>query len=118
MVDQEMNLALLVYFASIVESVSSFFNTIGILIITAYFATIAIMLICDYGEKESGYELDEDIKRQKDIKDKVLSYWKVVIFSSILFVFMSILLPKERTLYIMAGAYATEQIVKMIEYRK
>lgn len=105
-----MKLALLVYLASIVDNISNIFGLVGFLGFLVYFGILAIIHFSGYGIKEYSFESDDQISKQNKVKEVYTKYWKL---SAVLFPFImviSALLPSEKTIYIMAGAYATEQI--------
>ena len=105
-----MKLALLVYLASIIDSFSTALMIIGVLGGLTYFSTLAIMQFSNYGVKVYSIDTDEEIEKEKQVKNTFSKYWKLCAIIFPLLIFVSILLPKERTIYIMAGAYVTEQI--------
>lgn len=105
-----MKLALLVYLASIVDSLSIALCLIGVFGCVLYFLILSIMHFSNYGVKEHSWESEGEIEKQKQVKNNFTKFWKLSIFIFPILVLISILLPKEKTIYIMAGAYATEQI--------
>lgn len=107
-----MNLALLVYLASIVNGIAVLFALIGIIGALIYFTILACMHFSTYGVREHSFESIEEISKQKKVKETYTKYWKLSAFIFPMMIMVSILLPSERTIYLMTAAYATEQIAK------
>ncbi|WEI20083.1 hypothetical protein PY247_10390 [Acinetobacter proteolyticus] len=105
-----MKLALLVYLASTVDSLSFILGTIGFLGLTVYFFILGVIHFSDYGTKTYSFDNDEEIEKQKNISIKYTGFWKLAATIFPILIFIAVFLPSERTLYLMAGAYATEQI--------
>ncbi|KYQ80372.1 hypothetical protein AWW72_03715 [Acinetobacter sp. NRRL B-65365] len=111
-----MKLALLVYFAGIANSISLLFA-----IITALAVSYALYTCCfvpNLGE-ERIYSFDSDKEKAEkkafndslpELKAKASAKVKLVIFGALITGFFSAIIPSEKTIYLMAGAYATEQI--------
>jgi len=105
-----MKLALLVYLASVVEGISLIFGLIGFFGVVFYFPILALMHFSNYGIRTHEFEREAALDKQKAIMKSYTKYWKLAAVCFPLLLVLSILLPKERTIYLMAGAYATEQI--------
>lgn len=122
-----MNLALLVYLASISEGFIKLLGVAGTLgLIIVFF--LLFMLFC--GEMKSltirrkQYSCDDEAEIEQHnlgvparLKVFKRSTAIVAVVSSILLLF-AVLIPSEKTIYIMAGAYATEQIVTNTKVQK
>jgi len=105
-----MNLALLVYLASVVNSISALLGVFGITLIIANIAIVAAMAFSNYGIKEYSWETPELLEKQNKIKSTAFKYSKYSIPLFAVMLILSALIPSERTIYLMAAAYATEQI--------
>ena len=116
-----MKLAMLVYFASISES---FAKAFGFLSITLIFCLSVVMLMLpiiisewefiSYKKYKYSFDDREEIKNHNDQvpeNRKLVKKWffRASIFAGVCG-FFAISIPSEKTIYIMAGAYATEQI--------
>ena len=113
-----MKLALLVYLASISEKLSFIFGFISVILILLL-AGYAMYLFIDESpikEKRKRYsfdDIDEINKHNGKVPDNIKKAKKISLLLSLialLFSLTSAAIPSEKTIYIMAGAYATEQI--------
>lgn len=111
-----MKLALLVYLASVVNGVSAIFCLIGLavlglaiwLIISSYAARPeTIFRFDDEEEKQVKQDFNKSLPERKK---KSIRSAKILVSLCLGFWFTSALIPNEKTIYLMAGAYATEQI--------
>lgn len=113
-----MKLALLVYLASISGKLSFIFGFISVIILLLL-SGYAMYLLIDESpvkEKQKRYsfdDADEIAKHNSKVPDSIKKVKKIY-FSfltvALFFGFVSAAIPTEKTIYIMAGAYATEQI--------
>lgn len=101
-----MKLALLVYLASISGQITVFFSIFGGVLIAVYAWGILYKMVTNGvydGESPSDLE-------KRNSSNKIQSKTNKLSIIGIVFIIFAILLPSEKTIYIMAGAYATEQI--------
>lgn len=116
-----MKLALLVYLASISHGISAILGFLAASILCLLFAVG--MFICIAGKdfellhkkhKSYSWENEDEIKEHNEQVPKNRKLFKRAAISLLIVCFLSgltsILIPSEKTIYIMAGAYATEQI--------
>lgn len=101
-----MKLAMLVYFASLSTGMCVFLMIVG-LVLTAVFGTVLI----NRSITNDVYDHDADyaVKKRNQANSAFKSVKKFALIGPAL-IALSILIPSEKTIYIMAGAYATEQI--------
>ena len=113
-----MKLALLVYLASISEKLSLIFGFISVILILLL-AGYAMYLFIDESpikEKRKRYSFDDSDEINKHNSEVPVNIKKAkkisfsLSFIALLFGLTSAAIPSEKTIYIMAGAYATEQI--------
>ena len=113
-----MKLALLVYLASISEKLSLIFGFISVILILLL-AGYAMYLFIDESpikEKRKRYSFDDSDginKHNSEVPVNIKKAKKIsfsLSFIALLFGLTSAAIPSEKTIYIMAGAYATEQI--------
>ena len=107
-----MELALLVYFASVVESVSTFLGLSSFVLLCISVAFIMTLLTVNLGVKEYSHETAEELNNQLKIKSIFTKSIKWTIPLTIIFALLSVLLPTERTVYLMTAAYATQTIAQ------
>lgn len=101
-----MELALLVYLASISTGISAVFAILGILLIILFLgALVYVGATYDVHDSTS----NEDVRERKKAASFLNSVKKFGFIGLALFL-LSIFIPSEKTIYIMAGAYATQQI--------
>ena len=107
-----MELALLVYFASVVEGVYTFlgFFAFGLLFISV--AVIFTLLVGDLGVYKYSWDTDQQLENEIKIKKILVKSVKWTIPFAIIFALISVLLPTERTVYLMTAAYATQTIAQ------
>lgn len=101
-----MKLAMLVYFASLSNGICAFLMIVGLVLI-AVFGVVLInrSITNDLYDHDAGYAVKE--------RNKANSAFNAVKKFGLIgpaLIALSILIPSEKTIYIMAGAYATEQI--------
>ena len=106
-----MELALLVYFASVVGSVSTLLCLLSFILSSVSTAFIVTLLFCNLGVKQYE-ETEEELKNQLKIKSTLTKSVKWTIPFAVIFALLSVLLPTERTVYLMTAAYATQTIAK------
>ena len=107
-----MELALLVYFASVVESVSTLLGLLAFILLSVSTAFIVTLLIGNLGVKEYSYDTEEELENELKIKAILTKSVKWTIPLTIIFALFSVLLPTERTVYLMTAAYATQTIAQ------
>ena len=107
-----MELALLVYFASVVGTFSGLLGLLSFLLFSVSIAFVITLLIGDLGIKKRYGETDEELNNQLKIKSILTKSVKWTIPLTIIFALLSVLLPTERTVYLMTAAYATQTIAK------
>lgn len=106
-----MELALLVYFASVVGSISTFLGLLSFILSSVSTAFIVTLLFGNLGVKQYG-ETEEELNNQLKIKSTLTKSVKWTIPFAVIFELLSVLLPTERTVYLMTAAYATQTIAK------
>ena len=106
-----MELALLVYFASVVGTFSGLLGLLSFLLFSVSIAFV-ILLIGDLGVKKRYGETEEELNNQLKIKSILTKSIKWTIPLTIIFALLSVLLPTERTVYLMTAAYATQTIAQ------
>lgn len=101
-----MKLAMLVYFASLSKGLCAILLLAGCILVG-----VSIWVIIDRSITNDVYDDDNDydIGKRDRANSAVAATKKFLLVGPILIV-LSILIPSEKTIYIMAGAYATEQI--------
>lgn len=106
-----MELALLVYFASVVGSVSTLLCSLAFILSSVSTAFIVTLLFGNLGVKQYG-ETEEVLNNQLKIKSTLTKSVKWTIPFAVIFELLSVLLPTERTVYLMTAAYATQTIAQ------
>ena len=107
-----MELALLVYFASVVGSVSTLLDSLAFILSSVSTAFIVTLLFGDLGIKTRYEETEEELNNQLKIKNILTKSIKWTIPLTIIFALFSVLLPTERTVYLLTAAYATQTIAQ------
>ena len=107
-----MELALLVYFASVVGTFSGLLGLLSFLLFSVSIAFVITLLIGDLGIKKRYGETEEELNNQLKIKSILTKSIKWAIPLTIIFALLSVLLPTERTVYLMTAAYATQTIAQ------
>ena len=107
-----MELALLVYFASVVGTFSGLLGLLSFLLFSVSIAFVITLLVGDLGIKKRYGETDEELNNQLKIKSILTKSVKWTIPLTIIFALLSVLLPTERTVYLMTAAYATQTIAQ------
>lgn len=106
-----MELALLVYFASVVGSISTLLCLLSFILSSVSTAFIVTLLFGNLGVKQYG-ETEEELNNQLKIKSTLTKSVKWTIPFAVIFELLSVLLPTERTVYLMTAAYATQTIAQ------
>ena len=106
-----MELALLVYFASVVGSISTFLGLLSFILSSVSTAFIVTLLFGNLGVKQYG-ETEEELNKQLKIKSTLTKSVKWTIPFAVIFALISVLLPTERTVYLMTAAYSTQTIAQ------
>lgn len=108
-----MELALLVYFASVVGTFSGLLGLLSFLLFSVSIAFVITLLIGDLGIKRRyGETEEEELNSQLKIKSILTKSVKWTIPFAVIFALLSVLLPTERTVYLMTAAYATQTIAQ------
>ena len=107
-----MELALLVYFASVVGSISTLLGMSSAVLFLVSTAFIITLLIGNLGVKQYLDETEEELNHQLKIKSTLTESVKWTIPFAVIFTILSVLLPTERTVYLMTAAYATQTIAQ------
>ena len=107
-----MELALLVYFASVVGTFSGLLGLLSFLLFSVSIAFVITLLMGDLGVKNRYGETEEGLNNQLKIKSILIKSVKWTIPLTIIFALLSVLLPTERTVYLMTAAYATQTIAQ------
>ena len=113
-----MELALLVYFASVVGTFSGLLGLLSFLLFSVSIAFVITLLVGDlgvktlYGVKTRYGETEEELNNQLKIKSILTKSIKWTIPFTVIFALLSVLLPTERAVYLMTAAYATQTIAQ------
>ena len=107
-----MELALLVYYASVVGAFSGLLGLLSFLLFSVSIAFVITLLIGDLGVKKYNYATDQELENELKIKKILIKSVKWTIPLTIIFALLSVLLPTERTVYLMTAAYATQTIAQ------
>ena len=107
-----MELALLVYFASVVGSVSTLLGMSSTLLFVVSTVFIITLLVGNLGVEKYGHETDQELENELKIKKILVKSIKWTVPFTIIFVLVSVFLPTERTVYLMTAAYATQTIAQ------
>ena len=113
-----MELALLVYFASVVGTFSGLLGLLSFLLFSVSIAFVITLLVGDLGIKKRYGETEEELNNQLKIKSILTKSIKWTIPLTIIFALLSVLLPTERTVYLMTAAYATQTIAQSDRVQK
>ena len=87
-----MELALLVWFAGVVGKLSGLFIFVSVI--------LTIVFVLGF----MAWKIDDD--------NCIIKHGKCILFTITFLTLLSILLPNEKTVYLMAGAYATQKIAE------
>ena len=107
-----MELALLVYFANVVGGVSTFLGLSALLLFCISTVFIIVILTGNLGVKQYSCDTEDELNHQLKIKSILTKSVKLTIPFAIIFALISVLLPTERTVYLMTAAYATQTIAQ------
>ena len=107
-----MELALLVYFASVVGTFSTLLGSFSFVLLVISVVFAITLLTADLGIKTRYGETEEELNNQLRIKSVLTKSIKWTIPFAVIFALLSVLLPTERTVYLMAAAYATQTIAQ------
>ena len=107
-----MELALLVYFASVVGTFSGLLGLLSFLLFSVSMAFAITLLTGNLGVKQYSFETEDKLNSQLKIKKILTKSVKWTIPLTIVFALVSVLLPNERTVYLMTAAYATQTIAQ------
>ena len=107
-----MELALLVYFASVVGSISTFLGLLSFILVSVSTAFIITLLMGGLGVEIYSLDTEQKLENELKIKKILVKITKLAIPFAVIFALISVLLPTERTVYLMAAAYATQTIAQ------
>lgn len=107
-----MELALLVYFASVVGTFSGLLGLLSFLLFSVSVVFVSTLLAGNLGVKQYSFETEDKLNHQLKIKKILTKSVKWTIPFTIIFALISVLLPTERTVYLMTAAYATQTIAQ------
>ena len=107
-----MELALLVYFASVVGTFSALLGIFSFILLVISMVFAVALLTGDLGIKKRYGETEEELNNQLKIKSVLTKSIKWTIPFAVIFALLSVLLPTERTVYLMTAAYATQTIAQ------
>ena len=107
-----MELALLVYFASVVGTLSSLLGAFSFILLVISVVFVMALLTGNLGVKQHSFETEDELSHQLKIKKILTKSIKWTIPLTIIFALISVLLPTERTVYLMTAAYATQTIAQ------
>ena len=105
-----MELALLVYFASVVGSISTLLGMSSVVLFCISTVFIIVILTGNLGVKQYSCDTEDELNHQLKIKSILVKSIKWTTPFAIIFAIISTLLPTERTVYLMTAAYATQTI--------
>ena len=107
-----MELALLVYFANVVGTFSVLLGLFSFVLLVISMVFAGTLLSSNLGVKKRYGETDEEFNHQLKIKSILTKSVKWTIPLTIVFALFSVILPTERTVYLMTAAYATQTIAQ------
>ena len=107
-----MELALLVYFASVVGTFSALLGLLSFLLCSVSVWFVFTLLAGNIGVKQYSFETEDKLNHQLKIKKILIKSVKWTIPFAVIFALISVLLPTERTVYLMTAAYATQTIAQ------
>lgn len=107
-----MELSLLVYFASVVGTFSALLGLFSFVLLVISIVFAGTLLVGDLGIKKRYGETEEELNHQLKVKSILTKSIKWTIPLTIIFALLSVLLPTERTVYLMTAAYATQTIAQ------
>lgn len=107
-----MELALLVYFASVVGSISTLLGISSAVLFLVSTAFVITLLVGNLGVKQYLDDTKEELENELKIKNILTKSIKRTIPFAVIFALVSVLLPTERTVYLMTAAYATQTIAQ------
>ena len=107
-----MELALLVYFASVVGTFSTLLCLFSFVLLVISVAFAITLLVGDLGVKTRYGETEDELSHQLKIKSILTKSVKWTIPFAVILALLSVLLPTERTVYLMTAAYATQTIAQ------
>lgn len=107
-----MELALLVYFASVVGTFSGLLGILSFILLLISIVFAVTLLTGELGIKTRYSETEDELNSQLKIKSILTKSVKWTIPLTIIFALISVLLPTERAVYLMTAAYATQTIAQ------
>ena len=102
----------MVYFASVVEGLSTFLGVAAFTLFCISVAFIITLLIGKLGVREYSHTTDQELENELKIKKILVKSVKWTIPFAVIFALVSVLLPTERTVYLMTAAYTTQTIAQ------
>lgn len=104
-----MDLALLVYGISVLSSIKTPL-IIGTIVLGL--CTIILIIFKMVWETPSGYDRSYNMEGYKEQKAAFNKWWKACGISLIVVAFFNTIVPSEKTMYIMVGAYAAQKVAE------
>ncbi|QVW53918.1 hypothetical protein TaPaz_137 [Acinetobacter phage TaPaz] len=101
-----MELALLIWFASVSTGIANLFGTLAFIII------LAIVIIVFFSVM--WYLIEEEVLKIVEYKKSIIGVFIV----GLIFAIISVLIPDERTVYLIAAGYAGQKIVESDKFQK
>lgn len=101
-----MELALLIWFASVSTGIAKLFGTLAFIMISLVVVVVFISAMW--------YLIEEEVLKIIEYKKSVIGIFIV----GLIFAIISVLIPDERTVYLMAGGYAGQKIVESDKFQK
>lgn len=95
-----------------VGTFSALLGLLSFLLFSVSTAFVITLLVGDLGIKKRYGETDEELNNQLKIKSILTKSVKLTIPFTIIFALVSVLLPTERTVYLMTASYATQTIAQ------
>lgn len=104
-----MDLALLVYGISVLGNISP---VLGMLLFTSFFVFVIILIYRFAGLSIESWDSQTTVKRKMDAQPAVEKWAKRIFAIFAVSTVLMILIPSEKTAYMMVGAYATQKIAE------
>lgn len=101
-----MELALLIWFASVSTGIAKLFGTLAFIMIML---TVVVLFF-----SVMYYVIEEEVLKIVEYKKSIIGFFIV----GLIFAIISVVIPDERTVYLMAGGYAGQKIVESDKFQK
>ena len=101
-----MELALLIWFASVSSGIAKLFGMLAFIMILL--VVVIVFVSAMY------YLIEEEVLKIVEYKKSIIGVFIV----GLIFAIISVLIPDERTVYLMAGGYAGQKIVESDKFQK